>query len=81
MKHINIFPSDILVMCPSGWSKILDGCYLFVKNTVTWVVAQATCASKGGVLAIPTSYASCDYLSKKASSAGLVDPWIGAARG
>lgn len=67
-------------MCPCGWKKILDGCYLFVRNKVTWAVARSTCASKGGVLAIPTSNTYCDYLSQNAKGAGLTAPWIGVFR-
>ncbi|CAB4036942.1 Hypothetical predicted protein [Paramuricea clavata] len=66
--------------CPCGSHKILNGCYTFMKNKVTWDKARADCLKRGGDLVIPTSNTECDLLSQRANTLGMNAPWIGASR-
>ena len=66
--------------CPCGWEKILNGCYKFVKDKVTWDTARATCLKLGGDLVIPKSVSECNQLAQRAKKLGLYNPWIGLYR-
>ena len=66
--------------CPCGSEKILNGCYKFVIDKVTWDTARANCLSLGGDLVIPKSVSECNQLAERALELGLYDPWIGLYR-
>ncbi|CAB4036723.1 Hypothetical predicted protein, partial [Paramuricea clavata] len=68
------------IPCPCGWKKILNSCYLFVKNKVTWDTAREDCLQRGGDLVIPTSTTECVLLSQRASILQMSIPWIGLFR-
>jgi hypothetical protein len=80
MKNNKLFLYTDHIPCPCGWEKILNSCYLFVKNKVTWDTARADCLKRGGDLVIPTSTTECDLLSQRASNLEMSIPWIGLYR-
>ena len=57
-----------------NWEKILNGCYLFLRNKVTWGTARADCVKRGGDLAIPINTLQCVFLSQRASQHGMNIP-------
>ncbi|XP_069114839.1 uncharacterized protein [Argopecten irradians] len=64
----------LVTVCPLGWTKGYERCYLPVQTLRSWHTAKGYCKSFGGRLAEPTGYILNDWL------AGLWDKspyWIG----
>ena len=62
------------MLCPDGWSHFNLSCYILIKKSLSWSVAEGYCNKLGGHLASVHSLEENDFIS------GLADGeyWIGA---
>ena len=67
-------------LCPCGWDKFLDGCYIFETNKLSWSDARSDCLKRGGDLFLPTSAAQDKSVAEEANSKNLGSAWIGITR-
>ncbi|XP_056136973.1 ladderlectin-like isoform X1 [Lampris incognitus] len=64
-------------LCPAGWVRYRDGCYLYVTSGRSWTSAEAYCSRLGASLPSVHNIWDYSFLQQLASRSGQTTAWLG----